>query len=223
MFRHPWWSSLGVALAVSIVWYLLNADSSPIRPAVPKTIAVQFIGGNRELTRRGDVIFIHGLNGDYRTTWLNESSQLFWPEAIAKDLADVGVWSIDYDAAPSDWLGPTMPLNDRSKQLLEQLRLSGLGKKPTIFVCHSLGGLVVKTMLRDALTQNNQNWEGFAKKTKGVMFLATPHTGSTQATFLNLVNYYVPNVGATKTISELEANNGPLRDWSAPANLIHVV
>lgn len=210
------WAALFL-LAIPVGIQLTGCTSGEPAPAQapssePKKTKIHFIGGNKEPSRRGDVIFLHGLDGDYRGTWENGDTKFFWPNELSKDFPDIAVWSIDYHSAPSDWLGKTMPLTDRSKNLLEQMRLNGLGKKPTIFVGHSLGGLVIKQMLRDALTQNQTEWQGFATKTKGVMFLATPHTGSTKATLLNLLNYYVPDVSSTISVTELEANNAPLRD-----------
>ncbi len=41
-----------------------------------------------------------------------------------------------------------MPLYDRARNSLERFDLAEIGKKPIGFVCHSLGGLLVKQILR---------------------------------------------------------------------------
>src|SRR5271156_5468133 len=73
--------------------------------------------------RRANLLFIHGLGGDKRNTWQdgNDGSS-FWPAWLAEDIPDIAVYSIGYDASPSQWLGRTMPLVDRATQLLDLLR-----------------------------------------------------------------------------------------------------
>ena len=109
-----------------------------------------------------------------------------------------------------------MPFQDRAKSLLELLRLKGIGtSKPVIFITHSLGGIVVKQMLRTASDGNDKRFRSFASKTRGVVFLSTPHTGSN-------LNSYLTNLAAILDIKEtarpsdllgqLKANAPELRD-----------
>lgn len=44
-------------------------------------------------------------------------------------------------------------LEERSGLMLEELRKSGIGKRPTVWVAHSMGGLLVKKMLTDGETE----------------------------------------------------------------------
>lgn len=37
--------------------------------------------------------------------------------------------------------------------MLEELRKSGIGKRPTVWIAHSMGGLLVKKMLTDGETK----------------------------------------------------------------------
>ncbi|WP_169789702.1 hypothetical protein [Actinoplanes subtropicus] len=54
-----------------------------------------------------DVVFLHGLDGDARTSWSGGDDQLFWPQWLAEDVEHAGVWTIDYDAWSSRLLsGP---------------------------------------------------------------------------------------------------------------------
>lgn len=66
-----------------------------------------------------------------------------------------------------------------------------LQTRPIIFICHSLGGLVVKQSLITAATYKSYNrhptlGEIFSR-TCGVVFFGTPHRGSGKATLGELV------------------------------------
>jgi hypothetical protein len=157
-----------------------------------------------------DVIFVHGLGGDHRCTWqVDERATTFWPSWLDEDLAEVTVYSLDFKASPSAWLGSSMPLNDRAVNILALLEAEGLGTRPLIFVVHSLGGLVIKQMLRSADDYGEPSWKRLAEQTRGIVFLATPHAGARLATYMGaLGRIFRLNV----TVSELEANVGLLRD-----------
>jgi hypothetical protein len=57
-------------------------------------------------------------------------------------------WTLTYNAPPSNWLGTGMALQDSAKNVECVLGEVGLKGVPLVFVCHSLGGLVVKQILR---------------------------------------------------------------------------
>jgi hypothetical protein len=74
--------------------------------------------------RSGDVVFVHGLNGDPRDYWGGPGSH--WPTWLGEDLPDVGIWSLGYENAalkPRRFSlahlvlqrGFAMPLLDRAK------------------------------------------------------------------------------------------------------------
>ncbi|WIV60718.1 alpha/beta hydrolase [Amycolatopsis nalaikhensis] len=124
-----------------------------------------------------DVVFVHGLDGDARKSWSAKRRGSFWPEWLAEDVDLMSVWSLGYDAASSRWLGHAMPIQDRAINLLAQLESHGIGQRPLCFVTHSMGGLVVKEMLLHA-AEGRADYAEFATAARGVVFLATPHTGS---------------------------------------------
>ena len=178
------------------------------------------IAGTDNHERRADVVFIHGLNGNPQTTWESEVSPKFYLPAYLHYALDnekfpVGVWSVNYDSAASNWLGKSMPVVDQSKRLLDELRLAGLGKKPIVFVAHSLGGILVKRMLMDADTLNDDGFETIRDASQSVIFVATPHSGSMHASLLNLAGYYLPGK-VSSLAAELRDNDSTLRalnDW----------
>src|SRR4051812_32467973 len=97
-----------------------------------------------------DVVFVHGLGGDFRSTWTTaqklEESWLAW----LRDAGPFSVWSMGYDITALSWRENTMPLQDRATNILALLLSNGVGTRPLAFFCHSYGGLLVKQLLRNA-------------------------------------------------------------------------
>ena len=157
-----------------------------------------------------DVVFVHGLDGDAETSWtMSAEDHGTWPTLFARDLPDYGVYSLGYPASPSHWLGHSMPLEDRGRGILQELVLEGLGVHPIVFVCHSLGGLVVKQVLRTAASIPNHEWNSIASSTRGIAFLATPHTGARLADYVKHLSILFR---WTKSIDDLRSNEASLRD-----------
>ena len=112
------------------------------------------ISVKRSISRKGDIVYIHGLDGDWRETWEAEGDKdKFWPEWVAEDIPEVTVWSLEYDVPSTLWkAGTSMSLPDRALNVLAALEASGVGDRDLIFVTHSLGGLLVKQMLPKSQT-----------------------------------------------------------------------
>lgn len=145
-----------------------------------------------------NVVFVHGLGGDNRTTWQCDESdkKTFWPQWLYEDLntsrggasVPVGVWSLGYPAEVFRVLFFSKERNDsvpeRARDLIDTLFGKRLVERPIIFVAHSLGGILVKQMLRSSRDAGNPRGGDFPKlalSTRLVIFLATPHTGSSMA------------------------------------------
>ena len=166
-------------------------------------------GQNSTTAPVADVVFIHGMGGDAEGTWRHVDS--WWPNWIAEDAEHVAVWSLDYDAEPSAWLGSAMPLSDRAGNILTRFEADDLGKRPLILICHSLGGLVAKQMLRSAEGHGEAAWQRIGENVAGIVFLATPHTGSRLADYLGGLARIIGG-RPTAVLRDLEANAAPLRD-----------
>lgn len=112
------------------------------------------ISGCDNSSRRGDVIFVHGLGGTARGTWHPQEKQdddNFWCAWLGEDLPDVGIWSLGYEVEPFRWKGNSMPLADRATNSLDLLDSYEIGDRPIIFITHSMGGLLVKQTIADWL------------------------------------------------------------------------
>ena len=108
----------------------------------------------------------------------------------------VRVIGCDFDSYLSQWGGscPTQSfehqsLEERSEDMLNKLQAAGVGQRPTVFVGHSMGGLIIKKMLVNAQNSDDEERKKFAENTKGVVFYSTPHKGSEIAN-LNMITKY---------------------------------
>lgn len=103
------------------------------------------------------------------------------------NIGNIRVLGVNYDTSVSLWTGicpeeaQRTPLEVRARDLLDQLLQAGVGRRPVMFVCHSMGGLLVKNMLVMAYESENPDMINFAKNGKGIVFYSTPHRGSSFA------------------------------------------
>lgn len=170
------------------------------------------ISGCDNANRIGDVIFVHGLGGDARGTWHpagKRDDNNFWPTWLGEELPDMGIWLLGYEVEPFKWKGNTMPLVDRATNTLAVLDSHAIGDRPLIFITHSLGGLLVKQMLRHAWDYGTPEWKLIVEQTKAIVFLSTPHSGSNMA---NWVKYIGGILQASVSVDELEAHHSRLRE-----------
>ena len=187
-----------------------------------------------------DVIFIHGLGGDHVETWKPPSGDT-WPQRVANTHPDVQVWSLSYPAKVGELLsiGDMDQPGTRGLAVLATERMVNkkiAEKRPCIFVCHSLGGLLAKRILLDAWSADQRDARRFRHEgVKAVMFCGTPHRGSAIANVLKgmewvkniapglvmtylgwdysrYAGWFARRIGQTSDlIKELEQNNVDLR------------
>jgi pimeloyl-ACP methyl ester carboxylesterase len=118
-----------------------------------------------------DVIFVHGLGGDSRASWSSESG--YWPEWVAEANRSARVSAVSYSYGLSFFRRRSMTIRDHAIALLELLTAHGVGTRPLVFIAHSLGGVVVKELLRQA-TMMGPTYRSIWERTTAVVFLATP-------------------------------------------------
>uniref|UniRef100_A0A6Q2WSJ9 Protein SERAC1 n=1 Tax=Esox lucius TaxID=8010 RepID=A0A6Q2WSJ9_ESOLU len=158
---------------------------------------------------KADVLFIHGLLGAAFKTWRQKDCDLAenemaagasedytqcWPKSwLASDCPNLRILSVEYDTHLSDWRArcpaenQRMSLAHRSRELLQKLKSAGVGDRPVVWVAHSMGGLLVKKMLLDAL--KDPEMKELTRNTKGVMFYSVPHRGTFMAEYSVNVRY----------------------------------
>jgi CheY-like chemotaxis protein len=159
----------------------------------------------------GDIIFIHGIGGNNMITWHPKGKKdSYWPAWLGEDFPDTNIWSLHYPGEKTLWTskGGDMSLSDRSLDVLNNLVNRDIGERPIYFIVHSLGGLLLKQMLRIGHELGNPRWEQFVRNTKVIVFIASPHSGSNLASLASALNIYRP----AKITQDLKAHCPHLRE-----------
>lgn len=85
---------------------------------------------------------------------LSKYSQCWPKDWLAKDCRNVRIIGVNYNTSLSMWASicpsekTKFTLDDHSDLLLEKFIQAGVGKKPIVWITHSMGGLIVKNMLQ---------------------------------------------------------------------------
>ena len=159
-------------------------------------------------------MFIHGLSGDIERTWTSNASNtpVFWPDWLAEDVPGIGLWLVGYPAAKTNWGGYGIPIPDRADNVLTRLLAEhALTKGYIVFIAHSLGGLIVEQILRNAQRDagSNSEAEDFLSRVRRVAFLGTPHRGA----FLASVSKALwPFIRPSEATSDLILGSSQLRE-----------
>ena len=126
------------------------------------------------------IVFVHGLGGDLIDTWRHESRSPddCWPHWLGHDTG-CDVWVLGYDAALSALSEQAMALPDQGDQVADLLATEpGLRAKRLVMIGHSMGGLVVKTLLINGRTKGDRRIEQMVARICAIAFVATPHNGA---------------------------------------------
>jgi triacylglycerol esterase/lipase EstA (alpha/beta hydrolase family) len=163
------------------------------------------------LDARAHVILVHGLGGHPIETFQRDkdSIETFWPNWLAEDIGDINVWSIAYEAPPTNFTGSALDLQSRALTFYRRLTLDQRinNDLPIIFVCHSLGGLIIKQLMRLICEQKSgdaQIAKALRIRIRAIAFYATPHTGASLA---NWASWFRIVVNRSQSVMEMTKNN----------------
>ncbi|RMZ83337.1 hypothetical protein DV737_g1743, partial [Chaetothyriales sp. CBS 132003] len=154
-----------------------------------------------------DIVLVHGLNGGAYSTWATHKPEVFWPvDLLPRTLEEqrCRILTYGFDANVTAFTDGTSKdkIHNHAEHLVSRLvanrNVSGFIsfalkkalERPIIFICHSLGGLVVKRALIHSRAARHQNLERLRSvyvATYGILFLGTPHTGSDLAKWGSLL------------------------------------
>ncbi|NVK20609.1 MAG: alpha/beta fold hydrolase [Methylocystaceae bacterium] len=134
--------------------------------------------------RKGDgrttVVFVHGINSSADGF---RSSSAFWPDLLAKDedLDGLGIYSFEYRSGIT---ASKYSLGDAVDLLAHALKFDDLlSCQRLIFVCHSMGGNLVRRLLISRVTEFSRRQIEI-----GLFLIASPSIGSHYANLIGLVS-----------------------------------
>jgi tetratricopeptide (TPR) repeat protein/pimeloyl-ACP methyl ester carboxylesterase len=179
---------------------------------------------------RASALFLHGLGGHPYRTWDGSDVKSCWLGWLTDDIKGLAVWSVGYEAPISRWRGSAMHLTDRATNILMRLLAEpALREGPLILIGHSLGGLLIKQLLRTAESEarNRQDAANLIERVEKVAFLGTPHTGSGLANWGDRLRIMVRPSAATICLVRNDPNLRDLnlwyRDWANSRNILNLV
>lgn len=147
---------------------------------------------------------------------LEKSSQSMTSSATYYDLNDrMRLLGVNYETLYSLWGEPMLDdkklmlnIKQRAIELTKQLetcRVANQAPRPIVWVCHSMGGIIVKQMM----VYLNEIKSDLLKNTRAIVFLSTPHLGSTIASTVATFSFATK---PTQDILELSTNSKYLVD-----------
>ncbi|KAI1084843.1 hypothetical protein F5B20DRAFT_223057 [Whalleya microplaca] len=133
------------------------------------------------------IVFVHGLGGGSIHTWSKD--EILWPRDLLpkqEPFHKAAIHTFGYD---SDFKkSSTLNIQDFSQSLLNSMVNNPTihaSQCPIVLVGHSMGGLVMKKAF--LLAKQTSAYEEIAQRTKAVIFVATPHSGSELAPVLDKI------------------------------------
>lgn len=132
---------------------------------------------------------------------------------LPQEYPNIRIIGLNYETSISEWsLNLLCPcekskssLHDRSSEMLDALLASNIGQDcPIVWVGHSMGGLVAKSIIVQSLASENKRKRTIAENTRAFLFLGTPHKGSPVA---KLKQHVQMILSPTIEVKELRENN----------------
>lgn len=131
-----------------------------------------------------DVVFVHGLNGHAANTWTGREdpdNPFFWIADLrsVSSLPNLRAMTFGYNARFEVGNSNLLGVRQHAEALLLAIRNKRPGPqrhRPLLFICHSLGGLVVKQAL--IMSSKKENFQHIYESTRTIFFFGTPHRGS---------------------------------------------
>jgi hypothetical protein len=140
------------ALANSKINYSVYASNAESLLSTPSPFTdLNLVKENKDKKRDTVIVFVHGLYGHGRYTWMNRDAGVAWPDFLKDDQtfndADIFTYYYETGEAAAKW-----SITDIARKADFLLKKDIFAYRNIVFVCHSLGGVIIKQML--ALNQD---------------------------------------------------------------------
>src|ERR1700722_19040373 len=130
-------------------------------------------------------IFVHGIFSNSEGCWTNGKSGAYWPDLLAAEgsLSSIGIYVFSYR---TKWSTGSYSISDAAEMLNAQLGFDKVSDlRNLIFVCHSMGGIVVRKFLVERqLTLIDKSIR------IGLLLVASPSLGSEYASRFAIVSRF---------------------------------
>ncbi|TGO66355.1 hypothetical protein BOTNAR_0063g00370 [Botryotinia narcissicola] len=160
-----------------------------------------------------DIVAVHGLNGDSVKTWTSKTNNKFWlgdADMLPLAMKQSRILTFRYNAAVTALFGKTSAdrILHHAQTLIAELvadrQINDAEHRPIIFICHSLGGIIVKRALVYSFSRTSKAVEHLHSvfvSTYGILFMGTPHNGSSLTSLASMSRRMLDALLPSKVIS----------------------
>lgn len=150
------------------------------------------------------IIFVHGLLSNDKACWTDSKTDRYWPDMVSEDeqFAAYAIYVLRYEAGPEAGQQDTEKIVDNLWREMEDVLKSN---DEILFVCHSLGGVVVRKLLVKHASEIVRTYG--QQKRFFVALFASPALGSRMA---NVLFKLIPGL-PHRLAKELRTSNRELR------------
>jgi hypothetical protein len=159
--------------------------SKPSQPA-KKIGLLELAKGKGDEEKTVDVVAVHGLQGDAYETWTHENGTMWLENILPDKIPFARIMTFGYNSTVA-FSSSAAKLEDKSVELINRLSMKRSSvengsTRPIVFVCHSLGGILVKKALILAHEcSSDTHYRNILDNTKAIAFLGVPHRGADAA------------------------------------------
>jgi triacylglycerol esterase/lipase EstA (alpha/beta hydrolase family) len=174
-------------LHVTLLESSQNSVEPPTHPQPVEKIGLfELAKGKYDDEKTIDVVAVHGLQGDSYQTWTHENGTMWLESILANKIPYARIMTFGYNSTIA-FSSSAAKLEDKSIELINRLSMKRSSAengstRPIVFICHSLGGILVKRALILAHERSSDlHYRSILNNTKAIAFLGVPHRGADAA------------------------------------------